>query len=83
MIFVVRLLKPTCAALCASRRRRFKGSAGFLLLKDLPGTGGYTKTIDGKGVVFPARLARKGVVFELNPEFDAFIQVAQGGDRLT
>jgi len=49
---------------------------GRLLLKDLPGTGGYTKTIDGKEVVFPARLARKGVVFELDPRFDAFIQLA-------
>ena len=49
---------------------------GRLLLKDLPGTGGYTKTVDGKEVVFPARLARKGVVFQLDPEFDAFIQLA-------
>ena len=53
---------------------------GRFFLKDLPGTGGYTKTVDGKEVVFPARLARKGVVLELDPEFDTFVFFAQGFD---
>ena len=47
---------------------------GRLLLTDLPGTGGCTKTVDGKEVVFPGA---KGVVFQLDPEFDAVIQLAQ------
>ena len=72
-----------CRAVGQARMRRLVrfGEAeihgvGSLSLKDLPGTGGYTKTIDGKEVVFPARLARKGVVLELDPRFDAFIQLA-------